>query len=89
MHFSMQTITYKITDPRGIHARPAGQLVKLISGYKSSCKMGKADQLTYGKRLLLVMKLAIQQGEEMVLQFDGPDEVEAAEAAKQFLQANL
>ena len=56
MHFSMQTITYKITDPRGIHARPAGQLVKLISGYKSSCKMGKADQLIDGKRLLPVFR---------------------------------
>ena len=85
----MQTIVYKITDPRGIHARPAGQLVKLVSGFKSACQMGKEGHMIDGKRLLVVMKLAIQQGEEMVLQFDGPDEVEAAEAAKQFLQANL
>lgn len=85
----MQTIVYKITDPRGIHARPAGQLVKLVSGFKSACKIGKADQLVDGKRLLVVMKLAIQQGEELTLTFDGPDEVEAAAAAEAFLKENL
>ncbi len=85
----MKTIVYKITDPRGIHARPAGQLVKLISGFKSKCEMGKDDNLVDGKRLLAVMKLAIQQGEDMTLKFDGPDEEEAAAAAEKFLQENL
>ncbi len=85
----MQTIVYKITDPRGIHARPAGQLVKLVSGFKSACQMGKEGHMVDGKRLLVVMKLAIQQGEEMTLTFDGPDEVEAAQAAQVFLQQNL
>lgn len=85
----MQSISYKITDPRGIHARPAGQLVKLISGYQSACKMGKEGALVDGKRLLAVMKLAIQQGEDMILEFDGPDEVEASQAALKFLQENL
>ena len=49
----MQTIVYKITDPRGIHARPAGQLVKLVSGFKSACQMGKEGHMIDGKRLLV------------------------------------
>lgn len=85
----MHSITYKVTDPRGIHARPAGQLVKLISSFKSACKVGKAGDLVDGKRLLQVMKLAIQQGEEVVLEFDGPDELVATQAASKFLEANL
>lgn len=85
----MKTITYTITDPRGIHARPAGQLVKLVSSYRSSCSIGKAGNLVDGKRVLVVMKLAIQQGEEMVIQFDGPDEDEAASATLDFLRENL
>lgn len=85
----MKTVVYKITDPRGIHARPAGQLVKLVSGFTSSCQMGKEGALIDGKRLLLVMKLAMQQGEELVLQFDGADEDQAAAAAEQFLKENL
>ena len=51
--------------------------------------MGKEGHMIDGKRLLVVMKLAIQQGEEMTLTFDGPDEVEAAQAAQAFLQQNL
>lgn len=85
----MKSIVYKITDPRGIHARPAGQLVKVITGFKSSCQMGKEGQLVDGKRLLVVMKLALQQGDDLTLQFDGPDEEEAAAAALKFLQENL
>lgn len=85
----MKSFTYTITDPRGIHARPAGQLVKLVSGFRSTCSLGKAGSLVDGKRLLVVMKLAIQQGEEMVVQFDGPDEEEAAKVTLDFLRDNL
>ena len=85
----MKEVVYKITDPRGIHARPAGQLVKLISTFASSCQMGTADNKVDGKRLLLVMKLALQQGDELVLQFTGDDEEKAATEVQAFLQANL
>ena len=85
----MKTITYKITDPRGIHARPAGQLVKVIAGFACDCKMGKPDALIDGKCLLAVMKLAMAQGDELTLQFDGADEEAAAEAVLKFLQENL
>ena len=85
----MQEIVYKITDPRGIHARPAGQLVKLIKEYGSACQPGSAEKMVDGKHLLSVMKLSLQQGDNLILQFDGADEKEAAAAAMQFLQENL
>lgn len=85
----MKTIVYRITDPRGIHARPAGQLVKLLGGYRSNCKIGKPDQMVDGKRLLDVMKLSVQYDQELTLQFEGDDEVAAAEAAETFLKAQL
>lgn len=31
----MKTFTYQITDPIGIHARPAGMLVKAAGGFQS------------------------------------------------------
>lgn len=85
----MLSITYKVTDPRGIHARPAGQLVKLLSSFKSNSKVGKAGSLVDGKRLLQVMKLAIQQGEILVIELDGPDEDQAKLATSKFLESNL
>lgn len=85
----MQEIKYIITDPRGIHARPAGQLVKLLKTFGSSVQMGSADKLIDGKHLLSVMKLSLQQGDTLVLQFTGDDEAAASEAALKFLQENL
>lgn len=85
----MQTITYLITDPRGIHARPAGQLVKLLSQYQSSCTLGKTEPSIDGKSLLQVMQLTIRRGEPIILQFDGIDEKEAATTTLAFLKAQL
>ncbi len=85
----MIEISYKLTDPRGMHARPAGQLVKVLSGFKSNVQIGTEDKLVDGKRLLAVMKLAMQQGDTLILKFDGEDEKEASEKSKEFLEANL
>ena len=35
----MEKFTYTITDPAGIHACPAGLLVKTAAGFKSTCKV--------------------------------------------------
>ena len=37
----MKEFTYVITDPEGIHARPAGLLVKAAAGFKSDIKIEK------------------------------------------------
>lgn len=85
----MQTITYIVTDPRGIHAHPAGQLVKHLAQFHSSCLIGKTEPSINGKSLLQVMKLTVDKGEPLVLQFDGIDEKEAAHATQAFLKAKL
>ena len=57
----MEEFSYEIHDELGMHARPAGMLAKLASGYKSNimigCEKGTAD----AKRLITLMKLGIQQ----------------------------
>lgn len=37
----MKEVNYVITDPEGIHARPAGELVKLAKSYTSSASVIK------------------------------------------------
>ncbi len=85
----MQTFTYTITDPMGLHARPAGMLVKACAGYASTVTVtaptGKAD----AKRLMAVMRLAAKQGMELTVTVEGADETKAAEELKAFLAANL
>ena len=85
----MKEFTHVIADPLGLHARPAGMLVKACAGYASSVTItaptGKAD----AKRLMAVMRLAAKQGMELTVSVDGADEEKAAAELQAFLQANL
>ncbi len=85
----MKSFTYVITDPMGIHARPAGLLVKAAAGYSSAITLnapnGKADL----KRIMAVMRLAVKQGNEVTIECNGADEEAAAAALEAFLKANL
>lgn len=85
----MQTFTYTIKDPVGMHARPAALLVKTATAYKAegtlSCNNKKVD-LT---RLIALMTLGVKQGMEVVVTFEGEDEKEATEALAKVLSSNL
>ena len=85
----MKEFTHVINDPLGLHARPAGMLVKACAGYASSVTItaptGKAD----AKRLMAVMRLAAKQGMELTVSVDSADEEKAAAELKAFLEANL
>lgn len=85
----MKEFKYVITDELGIHARPAGQLVKKAMGFKSavtiSCPKGQADC----KRIMAVMKLVVKQGDEVVLKVEGEDEDAAAKELEEFFKATL
>ena len=85
----MKEFTHVIADPLGLHARPAGMLVKACAGYASAVTItaptGKAD----AKRLMAVMRLAAKQGMELTVSVEGADEEKAATELKAFLEANL
>ena len=85
----MKEFTHVIADPLGLHARPAGMLVKACAGYASAVTItaptGKAD----AQRLMAVMRLAAKQGMELTVSVDGADEEKAAAELQAFLQANL
>ena len=85
----MKEFTHVIADPLGLHARPAGMLVKACASYASAVTItaptGKAD----AKRLMAVMRLAAKQGMELTISVDGADEEKAATELKAFLEANL
>ena len=51
----MKEFKYVVTDPEGIHARPAGILVKQAAGYTSSVKITKGDKTADAKRIFGVI----------------------------------
>ncbi len=85
----MKEFKHVINDPLGMHARPAGMLVKAVAGYASTITItaptGKAD----AKRLMALMRLAAKQGMELTVTVEGADEDKAAAELQAFLTANL
>ncbi|MGN0431953.1 MAG: HPr family phosphocarrier protein [Lachnospiraceae bacterium] len=85
----MKEWKYRITDPEGIHARPAGELIKAIKDFESKITITKEDKSADAKRIFGVMGLAVKQGQEITITAQGPDEEEAIAAVEKFLKENL
>lgn len=85
----MTTFTYVITDKEGIHARPAGELVKLAKTFSSTATIEKDGKSADLKKIFGVMGLGAKQGHEITVKVDGEDETEAAAALEEFLKENL
>ena len=85
----MKEFNYTITDPQGVHARPAGILVKEAAKYQSSITIKKDGKTGDAKRIFAVMGLGVKCGQTISVKVEGPDEDEAAKAVEEFLKANL
>lgn len=70
----------RIVNESGLHARPAAALVKCSSGFKSNFFIHMYGYQINGKSILGVLTLAAEQGAELELEVDGPDEKEAMNA---------
>lgn len=85
----MKQFTYVITDPAGIHARPAGLLVKEAGKFACATTIAKGAKKGDLKRIFGVMALGAKKGEAVTVTCDGADEEAAAVALEAFLKANL
>ncbi len=74
----MLSRTVKIRNRAGLHTRPAATIVKKASQYRSEFSILKDGMKINGKSIIGVMTLAAEQGSELTLTFDGPDEEAAA-----------
>jgi len=72
--------TVTIKNSLGIHARPAGQFVRIASQYKSFIYVGKNGKEVNGKSIMGVLMLAAGCGTQLTLRIDGEDEHAAMEA---------
>ena len=85
----MQSFDYTITDPQGIHARPAGIFVKEAAKFPCSVKIAKDGKEVDAKKILGVMSLGVKKGEEITLRTEGEDEEGAIGKLEEFLKNNL
>ena len=85
----MKEIKHVINDPLGMHARPAGMLVKAVTPFASKITVTAPTGTADAKRLMALMRLAAKQGMELTITVEGPDEEKAAAELQAFLTANL
>ena len=81
----MKEFQYTITDPEGIHARPAGELVKAAKAFTSSIKIVEGDC----KKIFTVMALAVKKDNEVTIRIEGEDEDAAFTAMEKFMKEIL
>jgi phosphocarrier protein len=74
-----------IVNDAGLHARPAAALVKCSSRFKSDFFIHRYGHRINGKSILGVLTLAAEQGAELELEVDGPDEKKAMEAIAELI----
>lgn len=85
----MKQFSYTIKDELGIHARPAGLLVKKASGFKSTITIDNGTKKGDAKKIMSLMMMAVKQGQTVTVTAEGDDEKEAAAAMEAFMKENL
>lgn len=85
----MKEFKYVIQDEQGIHARPAGVLVKAAGEFKSDIQISKDGKQGDLKRIFGVMGLCAKKGDEIRVTVSGEDEDAAAEKIEALFKENL
>ena len=86
----MKSFEYRINDVLGIHARPAGMLVKEAKAYAdTTVTITKNGTTVKAGQLMKLMSLGVKQGDVVTVTADGANEDAAITAPKAFFEANL
>ena len=85
----MKEFKYTITDTEGIHARPAGELVKAAKEFNSKITIEKDGKRGDCKKIFSIMALAVKTGNEITISCDGDDEEAACERIQRFMKDNM
>jgi len=70
----------RIENRNGLHARPAAEIVKAASKFRSEITIRRDDLEVNGKSIMGVMMLAAEYGTTIFLRANGDDAEQAVEA---------
>jgi Phosphotransferase System HPr (HPr) Family len=85
----MKEFSYSIKDQLGIHARPAGLLVKKASAFQSNIIIKKDSKTGDAKKILSIMSLGVKCGDTITVEISGDDEAEALKVLEEFIKENM
>ena len=79
----------KITNPTGLHLRPAGNLCKEAMRYKSKVTFNYGGNIANAKSVLSVLGACIKTGDVITLICEGDDEEEALKNLAAYIENGL
>ena len=79
----------KIVNRLGLHARPSAMLVTTASKFQSEVFFSRDSLRVNGKSIMGVMMLAAEQGVEIIVEVDGPDEDKAMDAILEVIDSGF
>ena len=85
----MLTREVTVRNRAGVHTRPASMIVREAARFSSEFFIKKDGYEINGKSIIGVMTLAAEQGATLELQFDGPDESDAADALEALFESGF
>jgi phosphotransferase system HPr (HPr) family protein len=75
-----------ISNPQGLHARPADLFVKLANKFEAKIEVIKGGERVDGKSILGILTLVAEQGTQLSIEAKGPDAPRALRALVQLVQ---
>lgn len=85
----MKSFEYVVKDELGIHARPAGLLVKEAKNFSSKIMIKAGGKEAEATRLMAVMALGVKKDASVTVTAEGADEDAAIAAMQNFFEAQL
>lgn len=85
----MTEITVTITNPTGLHARPAAMFVQKAASFKSRVKVRGNGKEADAKSILAIMGMGLTKDSEITISAEGDDEGECLAALKELIETNF
>jgi phosphocarrier protein HPr len=88
---AMPEITEELTvkNPKGLHARPAQELVRTTLSYKCDCHISLNGYRVNAKSIMGVLTLAATHGTRLTVTCNGEDAEQAIDALRRLFQTGF
>jgi len=85
----VQTTSIVVRNKVGLHARPAALFVQAAMAHESRITVAKAEKRGNAKSILAILALGVQQGEEISIEAEGSDEIDAVKSLVKLIEDNF
>jgi phosphotransferase system HPr (HPr) family protein len=84
----VQEATVVITDPIGLHARPAAIVVQTAGRYQARVRIAHGERRADARSIIQLLSLGVRQGSQITVTAEGADETDALAAVLAVLTAD-